>query len=243
MVKEKKYKVEFHVHTIFSKDSLLSKYLIIFMCKLKKIDCIAITDHNEIEYAKKSVKLLKKHGIEVIVGEEIFTNDGEIIGLYLDKKIEPGLSALDTVREIKKQGGYVYIPHPYDTKRSKTVINYNSLKQIVSYVDFIEIHNGRNLKEEFSEKQNSIAEELSLRKIVGSDAHTFYEIGRNYCVVSSLKKEDLKNEIEKMCFFKKKCLKFSHTNTKFVKLIKIIGKGDFNELYRIINKRCKRKNF
>ena len=234
-------KIEFHVHTKFSNDSILGLFFILMMCKFRKIDCLVITDHNEIDGAIKYKEKLLKYGIDVIVGEEIFTKDGEIIGLFLNKKIEPYLSAVDTVKRIRKQKGLVYIPHPYDEKRYKTVITQEALEKISKDIDFIEIHNGRNISEVFSNKQNEMADKYNLRKIVGSDAHTFYELGRNYCLVNSYEKAELISNIENAIFNKKKCIRLAHQNTKLARFIKIIGKGDFNELYRIINRKCKRK--
>lgn len=233
-------KIEFHIHTIASKDSLQNKYFLLFMCKLRKIDCIAITDHNEIYYAQKNKCFFEKHGLDVIVGEEIFTKDGEIIGLFLSDKILPNLSAKETVNEIKKQGGLVYIPHPYDEKRAGTVLSNSSLEKIKKYVDFMEVHNGRNYSSFFSDKQDEITQKYGFIPIVGSDAHTFYEVGRNYCVVDSIDKETLKHSIKKASLIKNKCIKFAHVNTKFVKLIKMLMKGDFYGITRIVNKKIKR---
>ena len=97
------------------------------------------------------------------------------------------------------------------------------------------------ISEVFSNKQNEMADKYNLRKIVGSDAHTFYELGRNYCLVNSYEKAELISNIENAIFNKKKCIRLAHQNTKLARFIKIIGKGDFNELYRIINRKCKRK--
>ncbi len=238
---KKKYKTVFHVHTKFSHDSFLGKHFLFLMCKLKGINCIAITDHNEIKGALKYKTFLKKHNIEVIVGEEIFTNDGEIIGLFLKNKISSNLSAIETIREIKKQNGIVYIPHPYDEKRYKTVIKPEVLKKIYKDVDLIECHNGRNIKKEYSVKQNQIADKYGLIKIVGSDAHTFYELGRNYCITSEIvTRENIKCLIDKSIFKTNKCIKFAHFNTKIVRLLKLIKGGKWNELSRIINKRFKK---
>ena len=111
------YKSEFHVHTRYSKDSILSYWLLLLILKIKKINTVAITDHNEVAGALKYKDKFKKHGIELIVGEEIFTNKGEIIGLGLTTKIEPDLSPKETIKQIKEQNGIVYVPHPYDEKR------------------------------------------------------------------------------------------------------------------------------
>lgn len=235
-----KVKAEFHVHTVYSHDSTLTKYFLFLVCKIKKIRYIAITDHNEIKGAKKYAKFLKIHGINAIIGEEIFTKDGEIIGLFLKDKISPGLSAENTIKEIKKQNGIVYVPHPYDEKRKDTVIRPEVLDRIYKDVDLIECHNGRNIREEYSFKQNEIADKYKIIKVVGSDAHTFYEVGRNYCLVNSISRDNLVDEIKNADFCKKKCIKFAHFNTKIARLFKIIKGGKWNELSRIINKKFKR---
>ena len=239
-MKKNKYKIEFHVHTSASHDSMLSKFFLFLMCKIKGINCIAITDHNEIKNAIKFKPFFKKRKIEVIVGEEIFTKEGEVIGLYLTKKIEPNLSLKETIEEIKKQKGLVYVPHPYDKKRYKTVLSYENIKKIANNIDFIECHNGRNVKKSYSDKQEEIASSLNLKKIIGSDAHTFYELGRNYCVVNSIEKKNLIKEIENAKFVKKECINFAHFNTKIVRILKLVKGGKWNELSRIVNKKFKR---
>ncbi|MCM1523207.1 MAG: hypothetical protein NC120_02005 [Ruminococcus sp.] len=115
-------KTELHVHTRYSHDSILCISLIGLMCRLRHIDCVAVCDHNTAAGGIAAKKILPRFGVKVIAGEEIFTDSGEIIGLFLKRDIPAGLSAEDTVREIKKQGGLVYIPHPYDEKRYKTVL-------------------------------------------------------------------------------------------------------------------------
>lgn len=238
----RKYKNEFHVHTIFSKDSMLTYPFLLLMLKLKKINCVAITDHNEIKGALKYKKRLSKHNIQVIVGEEIFTSDGEIIGLFLSKKIEPGLSAEETIKQIRKQDGIVYVPHPYDLKRIKTVLKPEVLEKVYKSVDFIEVHNGRNIKCEYSEMQKAIQKKYKINPIIGSDSHTFFEIGRNYILTNEpINHDNILLQIDKGEFVKNNCIKFAHTATKFVKLLKMIFRGDIDGIFRIIKKRC-RKN-
>ncbi len=237
-----KKKLELHVHTTYSKDSILTFPFLLLMCKIKGINCIVITDHNEISGAEYYRKKLKKHKIDVIVGEEIFTSKGEIIGLFLKEKIEPMLSPKETVNAIKNQGGYVYIPHPFDTQRKKSVLKDSALQKIIDDVDFIECHNGRNVSLSFSKKQKEIAKKYDKIGVVGSDAHTFYELGRNYCLVNSYCKEIFKEEISKATFFTKKCIKAAHFNTKIARAIKLIKRGEWNELYRIIKRKFKKRS-
>lgn len=239
-----KIRAEFHTHTRFSKDSILNKFFILFMLKLKKIKLIAITDHNEVKGAIKYQKFLKKFNIDVIVGEEVMTDSGEIIGLFLNKKIEPFQSPELTVKQIKEQNGIVYLPHPYDEKRYKTVLKEEKQIKLKDEFDFIEVHNGRNISEKYSDKQKDIQQKLKITPIIGSDAHTFIELGRNYIEIEYTNIEDFKNNmkdiVEKSEFHKKKCIKLAHTITKFARIIKMIEKGEFNELYRTIFKRCRK---
>ena len=239
-----KIRAEFHTHTRFSKDSILNKFFILFMLKLKKIKLIAITDHNEVKGAIKYQKFLKKFNIDVIIGEEVMTDSGEIIGLFLNKKIEPFQSPELTVKQIKEQNGIVYLPHPYDEKRYKTVLKEEKQIKLKDEIDFIKIHNGRNISEKYSDKQKDIQQKLKITPIIGSDAHTFIELGRNYIEIEYKNIEDFKNNmkdiVEKSVFHKKKCIKLAHTITKFARIIKMIEKGEFNELYRTIFKRCRK---
>lgn len=232
---------EIHTHTNYSKDSILNKYFYVIMLKLKKISVVGITDHNEIEGALNFKKFLEKFNIKVIVGEEIFTTDGEIIGLFLKNRIPPFLTPEETIKRIKAQEGIVYIPHPYDEKRYRTVLPIKEIAKNKNKIDIIECHNGRNISSFFSEKQNEIADKFKKFKLVGSDAHTFIELGRNFNIIESFdtKEEFLKN-LKNVKFQKKDCLKISHQITKLVRIIKLLKLGEIDELFRIIKKKCKR---
>ncbi len=238
-------KIEFHIHTRFSSDSIDTKFFIKLMCKLKKINCIAITDHNEVKGALKYKQYFEKKGIKVIVGEEIFTKDGEIIGLFLDKKIQPNMSLENTIKEIRKQNGIVYVPHPYDEKRKKTVLNYEKLKKCKNDIDLIEIHNGRNISLEYSKIQSKIAKELNINPVIGSDAHCFIELGRNYVIlnskVSEINRDNLIENLKDVTYNKKKCINIIHFYTKLVKIWKMLLRGDFNGIYQSFKKRCQKK--
>ncbi|WP_288522037.1 PHP domain-containing protein [uncultured Holdemanella sp.] len=234
-------RLETHCHTKYSKDSMLPLSMLYLKCRVYHIDWIAITEHNNIqgaiEFKKYCIK--KKASIHVIIGEEIMTSQGEIIGLFLHETVPAGLSCNETIDLIKKQNGIVYVPHPYDEKRSKTVLEEEYIKNNAHRIDCIECYNGRNISESYGFKQNDIADKYGLTKVIGSDAHTICEIGRNYMLVDCVpdNPEHFMNAIENATFHKKKCLKLSHKITKLVKLIRMIKKGNFNEIYRIINRR------
>ena len=173
------------------------------------------------------------------MGEEIFTSQGEIIGLFLKKAIAPGLTAKETIEQIKSQGGVVYVPHPFDLKRQKTVLQESAISANRELIDCIEVHNGRNVSEDFSHRQLEIAQKYGIRQVVGSDAHTLIEAGRNYMLVNSIPhdRESFIREVDKAEFVTAKCLTMSHKITAIVKLLKLAAGGRFDEIYRLIIRR------
>ncbi len=176
----KTVKVELHVHTKYSYDSCTLLHEIIEACKKKKIDVLAIADHNEIRGA---FRLQKIAPFQVIVGQEILTREGEIVGLFLKESISSGYSMDETIKRIKKQGGLSYLPHPFDMTTRKTSISSDFLGQIVEKVDIIEVYNGRTIFSSDNKKALSLAKDKNKLMGVGSDAHTKYELGRNYLLM------------------------------------------------------------
>ncbi len=241
----KKTKLEMHVHTKYSKDSLLPFWVLYLKCRICGIDYIAITEHNNIDGAKEFERYCERHGskISVIIGEEIFTSEGEIIGLFLREGIEPYLSPEKTISEIKKQGGIVYVPHPFDEKRKKTVLKEEIINRFNDKIDCIEIHNGRNIDKTYDRIQQEMAEKYHIFGVVGSDAHTIIEIGRNYmvidCLDSTLTSNNFIAVLKQGTIVEKKCIKIAHYITAIVKIFKMIRKGQFNEVYHIIYRKFK----
>jgi predicted metal-dependent phosphoesterase TrpH len=231
-------KVELHVHTNSSKDSLLGKFTLLAMCKLRGISCLAITDHDKLENAILYSPFFLKHGINIIPGEEIMTQKGEIIGLFLKQCIPPGLTPEETVKEIRAQGGLVYIPHPYDKTRFRSVLDPESIDCIKSSIHIMECHNGRNSDCYCTKVQNAMCEKWGFLKAVGSDAHTFLEMGRNYLLMSSFSspEEFLECLKEAKCIINRRILGI-YGITRLVKAIKMLVKGDVNGLYRAFHRR------
>ncbi|MBC7261726.1 MAG: PHP domain-containing protein, partial [Chloroflexi bacterium] len=108
-------KVDLHIHTCYSPDSLTSLEAVIAAALERGLGALAITDHNAIEGA---LALQRMAPFPVIVGEEILTAEGDIIGLFLQELIPPKLTPAQTIARIREQGGVVYIPHPFDFRRS-----------------------------------------------------------------------------------------------------------------------------
>ena len=233
-----------HVHTRYSKDSMLCFWPLYLKCCLLKINAIAITEHDNIAGSiafKKFCEKRKKH-ILVIVGEEIFTSEGEIIGLYLKENIPANLSAKETIYRIQRQNGLIYIPHPYDTKRQRTVLKETVISNNKESIDCIEVHNGRNISSEYDKRQSAIAEKYNLNQVIGSDAHTWIEIGRDYMEVNILpdSPEKFRLAIQNAVFHPKKCIRIAHQITRLIKIAKLIKSGKYYELYRAIIGKIKR---
>jgi predicted metal-dependent phosphoesterase TrpH len=172
-----KIKLAFHVHTYKSRDSLSRPADIVRCCRKNDISVIAITDHNEISGALE-VKKLACGNPEVIVGEEIKSTDGEVIGLFLKEKIGKGGSAKSIIRKIKKQGGVVCIPHLGETLR-RSSISRKKLLEIIDEVDIIEYPNSRTFFGRRKKWLGDIAKKYRKPKLAASDAHSIKHIKKS----------------------------------------------------------------
>lgn len=105
------------------------------------LDVVAITDHNSVEGGLEARELADRFGLRVIVGEEVKTSEGEVIGLFLQRTIPGGMSFAETIAAIKEQGGIVYVPHPFD--RLHTIPSPQVLRANVADIDVIEVFNSR----------------------------------------------------------------------------------------------------
>lgn len=168
---------EFHCHTApYSKDAGAKLDSVIKRCEKRGVRGITITDHDEMEGAFQ-LKSMAPDWLDVIVGEEINTSAGEIIGIFLKEKIRPGLSPKETLAEIKRQGGISVIPHPFDRFRHK-VLATSELEKNIHAIDAIEIFNARNLLMEDNQKAADFAKKHGKPVICASDAHFIGEYGR-----------------------------------------------------------------
>ena len=160
---------DFHVHTMYSPDSILQPEKIIKIATKIGLSGVAVTDHNTIKGALKTKALVKerKLNFKVIIGSEIKTNYGDIIGLFLNDEITSN-NFIEVYDKIREQDGIVVLPHPY-----KRNINPNKL---LKYVDLIEVLNAR-IPKKLNHKAQKLAKETKTKPIAGSDAHMGFEIG------------------------------------------------------------------
>jgi len=167
-------RVELHVHTRLSKDSLADPEKILARCETLGIDRIAITDHNEID---AGLALHARAPERVIVGEEVETTQGELLGYFMSERVPGGLDPLEAIARLKAQGAVISVPHPLDTPRS-THWEVEELEKIVPYVDAIEVFNARCLSNIYNQRAQTFAKKNGLLQTGGSDAHSLWELGR-----------------------------------------------------------------
>ncbi len=175
--------VDLHMHTDHSGDCETPVEVLLAAAKEAGLGAIAVTDHNEIsgalEAREKAAESSAQGGrdrIKVIVGEEVKTAEqGEVIGLFIEEKIPRGLSMAETVAEIKRQGGLVYVPHPFD--RMHAVPDYEHLLPILDDVDAIEVFNPRVAIGAFNEEAVRFAAKYRIVAGAGSDSHVAQGLG------------------------------------------------------------------
>ena len=199
-------KFDFHVHSISSYDSLSTINRIVRTAKKQGLNGLAITDHNTIKGAIQASKIDKN--IEIIIGSEIQTDEGDVIGLFLNEEIKS--RRFDSViDEIREQDGFIILPHPYKTFD-------NIPDYILDRIDAIEIFNGR-----ISNDLNKKAKELAFNKNFlftgGSDAHLVKDVGRVETIfngdIGTLTRDNIDKVLEKCTVIGTESPRYTHYYT------------------------------
>jgi hypothetical protein len=168
--------VDLHMHTDHSHDCATPVEVLLATARAQGLGAIAVTDHNEISGAHAAREQAQAAGVKVIVGEEVKTgHQGEVIGLFIEEKIPRGLTLEETVREIKRQGGLVYVPHPFD--RMHSVPDYEHLLPILEDIDVLEVFNPRVAISAFNEEASRFASKYRITAGAGSDSHVPQGLG------------------------------------------------------------------
>jgi predicted metal-dependent phosphoesterase TrpH len=170
-------KIDLHCHSKASFDCRTSFETIIERCHVENINVQAITDHNEV-WGALELQTMTQHdpNLTIIVGEEILTNEGELIGLFLEERIEPGLSPEKTILKIKEQGGLVLLPHGFDPfKRLR--LQAGALERVKKSIQIVEIFNAHISRPGYNDDAWLWANAHGKLTSAGSDAHTASQIG------------------------------------------------------------------
>ena len=169
--------VDLHMHTDHSSDCATPVEVLIETARDRGFGAIAITDHNETSGAIAAAGVAEgMDDFKIIVAEEMKTKEqGEVIGLFLKEKIAKGLTMAETIAEIRRQGGLVYVPHPFD--RLHSVPDYEHLLDIVEDIDLIEVFNPRVAISSFNEEAERFAAKYNITPAAGSDNHVAQGLG------------------------------------------------------------------
>jgi predicted metal-dependent phosphoesterase TrpH len=171
--------VDLHTHSRASFDSLASPAKMMDKAVRLGLTHLAITDHERIDGAQAAAAAAPA-GLQVIVGEEVRSADGDLLGLFLREAVPPGLSAAETAAAIREQGGLVGLPHPFDSFRSsggsKAGQAERQLEELAALVDYVEIHNARAYRDA-NPAAGAFAQRHALPGVASSDAHSVLEVG------------------------------------------------------------------
>lgn len=165
--------LEFHAHTNYSRDSLMTPESLLAACRRKGIDRLVVTDHNLIEGGLRAGELDPGR---VIVGEEIMTTDGELLAAFVREQVPAGLQPLEAIARLRAQGAFISVSHPFDAFR-KGGWTLAGLQEITPLVDAIETFNARCIMPDFNRHAQDFARQWGLLGTVGSDAHVPWEVG------------------------------------------------------------------
>ncbi len=189
---------DLHIHSKASKDGIADAKDIIKVCSRKKIEVVAITDHNSFESYYKVVELANDLGILLIPGVEIKTDKGDLLVYGKVEKIEDLLdyakennSSIDVIEKAKENKLMVFLPHPYAILFHYSSSFHKAARDVAKLVDGIEIFNSRTLF--WNYKACELSKEFKKMRICGSDAHSLVEIGNAYTIVYGKKPETIKD--------------------------------------------------
>ena len=167
-------RIEFHCHTIYSKDSLLKPDKLVRMAQERGIDRLVVTDHNTIAGALHAQELDPQR---IIIGEEIMTTRGELLCAYVTEEIPRDLPPLEAITRLRQQGAFISVSHPFDAIRNGHW-ELPDLLEILPHVDAIETFNARCMSASYNTQAQAFAKEHGLLGTAGSDAHAGFEVGR-----------------------------------------------------------------
>jgi len=168
--------IDLHCHTSASFDSLATPAAVMRAAVMRGLTHLAITDHDRIDAALRA-RDTAPEGLTLIVGEEVKTADGDLVAIFIEKLVPPGLSAVETIAAIREQGGLVGVPHPFDRFRGYGRKSGADLAAIATQVDWVEAYNARVVGGSANDRAAEFAKEHGLPGLCASDSHTVLEVG------------------------------------------------------------------
>jgi predicted metal-dependent phosphoesterase TrpH len=171
-------RVDCHLHTVYSGDAVTTVERLAERVREERLDVVCVTDHHTLAGAHEA--LAREIGARVVVGEEIRTHAGEIIGLFLTERVPYVLPLEEAVRRVRDQGGLVYAPHPYDASRTSLGVAGLERLRAMGALDLVEVFNAKVADQEDNRRAVAFADEHDLPGAAGSDAHDPPGLGAAY---------------------------------------------------------------
>jgi hypothetical protein len=189
---------DLHIHSAYSHDSTITVRAVLKQAKEIGLNVIAVTDHDEIRGSLEAHDLASTYGLESIVGAEVSTKDGHLVALFIDTLPPAGLSIVETLVHIGKQGGIAIAPHPFNnlpySLSMESVVGTLTNPRAKAVLRGIETHNMS------TQAFDSIAQKLSIylpfAKTASSDAHVYWSIGTGRTEFPGVTAQDLRNALE-----------------------------------------------
>jgi predicted metal-dependent phosphoesterase TrpH len=171
-------RVDCHLHTALSGDAVTTLDELAAGVERERLDVVCITDHNVTAAAVAAAE--RGIGARVIVGEEIRTQDGDVIGLFLTERVPYVLPLGEAIALIREQGGLVYLPHPFDPGRSTLKSAVSDRLCAAGIADVVEVFNAKVEDPDLNQQAARLAARYDLPGAAGSDAHDPAGIGAAY---------------------------------------------------------------
>ncbi len=177
-------KADLHIHTCYStKDAETKPEELVKRARELGLDVIGVTDHGTTKGALDTQRAARGRPL-VLIGQEVRTKQGEIIVFGPRLDIEQKLDLLETCRIAKKLGGFIIIPHPFDSLRQGVC---SRIKDIKKYIDAVEVYNPRSVFNYFNKKAKTFASKNNLPGVAGTDAHFPEELGSTATLIKAKK--------------------------------------------------------
>lgn len=183
-------RVDLHLHSRYSHDSRTSLEALVERSRECGLDRIALTDHNTVEGALELARISPELAI---VGEEAKTREGEVIGLFITRRLPPYLRAEEAMDLVHEMGGLTYIPHPFDRNRSH--FRAERVVELADRIDIVEVYNPW-CDPAANAAAARLAADLDKVTATGSDAHSAHELGRTWMEMEDYK--DVPDFLEKL---------------------------------------------
>lgn len=198
-------KADLHIHSNYSDGAPSVREILDYTQNHTDLDCIAITDHDTIKGALEAKGIMEKknYRFDLIIGEEVSTIEGHILALFIHQPIPAGLSARETVKQIRNQGGIAIASHPFEHTRFKNPnmiimagIGSKTLFELRRFLNAIEIVNATPTLGDENLRASALNKAvLGLAETGSSDAHILEAIGKGYTLFEGISASDLKTAL------------------------------------------------